>query len=78
MRLSIVKKLSERSEQPCGAIEVSVSKSTLTHHFKVLRETGVINTRSEGTQYLNSLRRDDLNARFPELLDSILKVENPD
>jgi DNA-binding transcriptional ArsR family regulator len=49
-----------------------VTKSTLTHHFRVLREAGVIEQREEGTARLNSLRRDDLDRRFPGLLDAIL------
>lgn len=78
VRLCIVKRLSECCEMSCGSIEVPVAKSTLTHHFKVLRETGIINARAEGTQYFNALRRDDLDARFPGLLDSILKIEDLD
>jgi DNA-binding transcriptional ArsR family regulator len=49
-----------------------VSKSTCTHHFRVLREAGVISQRAEGTSRLNTLRREDLDARFPGLLDAIL------
>ena len=49
-----------------------MTKSTCTHHFKVLREAGVIEQRQQGTSRLNSLRREDLDARFPGLLDTIL------
>jgi DNA-binding transcriptional ArsR family regulator len=49
-----------------------VTKSTCTHHFKVLREAGIIRQRQEGTSRLNTLRRDDLEARFPGLLPTIL------
>jgi DNA-binding transcriptional ArsR family regulator len=49
-----------------------VTKSTCTHHFKVLREAGVIQQRQEGTSRLNTLRRDDLEARFPGLLETVL------
>ena len=62
-------------EPSCGSIDVPVSKSTCTHHFKVLREAGVIHQRQEGTARLNSVRRDDLEARFPGLLDTILRAE---
>ncbi len=47
-------------------------KSTCTHHFKVLREAGVIRQRLEGTTKLSSLRRADLDARFPGLLDAVI------
>ena len=49
-----------------------VTKSTCTHHFKVLREAGVIRQRRSGTARLNTLRSEDLEARFPGLLDAIL------
>jgi DNA-binding transcriptional ArsR family regulator len=71
-RLAIVRSLAERGEQPCGSIVTSLAKATLSHHFKVLREAGVIRTRVDGTQHLSSLRRADLDARFPGLLDAVL------
>ncbi len=74
VRLEIVKRLSATDELPCAAIDVSVAKSTLSHHFKILRETGVIHCRKQGTQHLNSLRRQDLNDRFPGLLDVVLRA----
>ncbi len=74
-RLWIVCALAEGGEQSCcTAGSASVPKSTLAHHFKVLRETGVVETRAEGTQSFNSLRRADLDARFPGLLDSALQA----
>jgi DNA-binding transcriptional ArsR family regulator len=72
-RLQIVSALDARPDAcPTGSIDVPVSKSTCTHHFRVLREAGVIRQRPEGTARLNTLRRDDLDARFPGLLDAIL------
>lgn len=47
-------------------------KSTLSHHFKVLRESGIVHTRIEGTQRFISIRYEDLNARFPGLLPAVL------
>jgi DNA-binding transcriptional ArsR family regulator len=72
VRLEIVRALSAGSEVSCGRLRVPVSKSTLTHHLKVLREAGLTHTRSEGVQRLVSLREADLEARFPGLLESIL------
>ena len=60
------------AEVACGHIPLPVSKSTGSHHFKVLREAGVVRARDEGTRRFYPLRRDDLDARFPGLLDSIL------
>ena len=72
-RLGIVRELSGAHDpQPCGAFDVNVSKSTCTHHFRVLREAGVIEQEVLGTSRLNSLRRDDLDERFPGLLDAVL------
>jgi DNA-binding transcriptional ArsR family regulator len=73
-RLRIVRKLSADPEpRPCGSFEMDVSKSTCTHHFRVLREAGVIEQEVLGTSRLNSLRRDDLDERFPGLLDAVLQ-----
>ena len=77
LRLSIIKSLAAQGEQPCGAFGLSVAKSTASHHFRVLREAGVIRMKPEGTQYINSLRREDLDSRFPGLLDAILQASGP-
>src|SRR3954466_13749608 len=74
VRLHIVCALSEREEQSCSAVESSVSKSTLSHHFKVLREAGVTFTRVNGTHRYVSLRTQDLEERFPGLLESVLQA----
>jgi DNA-binding transcriptional ArsR family regulator len=72
-RLRIVRKLSADPEpRACGSFEMDVSKSTCTHHFRVLREAGVIDQQVLGTSRLNSLRREDLDERFPGLLDAVL------
>ena len=74
VRLQIVHALAQREEQSCSAVESSVSKSTLSHHFKVLREAGITHTRANGTHRLMSLRKDDLEERFPGLLTSVLNA----
>src|SRR6266487_594821 len=77
MRLRIVAVLARgESGLTCGSIDLPVTKSTCTHHFKVLREAGVIRQRQEGTRRVNTLRRDDLEARFPGLLATILSATN--
>ena len=77
IRLSIVKNLAGGKELNCGAFDISIAKSTLSHHFKVLRESGVIEIRLEGRQRLISLRTADLDERFPGLLKSILTATKP-
>ncbi len=71
-RLQIVGVLADGGEVNCKSFKLPVSKSTCTHHFRVLREAGLIHQRIVGTTKLNSLRRDDLEARFPGLLDAVL------
>ena len=75
LRLRIVRELAEAgAERRCGSFEHAVTKSTMTHHFKVLREAGLIRQRQEATLRLTSLRREDLDARFPGLLERILEA----
>ena len=72
-RLEIVRRLDESADpHPCGGFGFEISKSTMTHHFRTLREAGVIQQKREGTTKLTWLRRDDLDARFPGLLDAVL------
>jgi DNA-binding transcriptional ArsR family regulator len=52
-----------------------LSKATLSHHFRVLRESGVVRTRPDGRKRMLSLRDDDLNGRFPGLLDAVLAAQ---
>jgi DNA-binding transcriptional ArsR family regulator len=75
VRLRIVAKLAHsEGDHTCGSFALPVTKSTCTHHFKVLREAGVIQQHPQGTTRLNKLRRGDLEARFPGLLDCVLKA----
>jgi len=72
-RLQIVRVLADAdAPQRCGSFGLPVTKSTATHHFRVLREAGVIAQVADGTARLSSLRRADLDERFPGLLEAIL------
>ncbi|WP_411730661.1 ArsR/SmtB family transcription factor [Paeniglutamicibacter sp.] len=76
VRLVIVRQLANGCEdQACIAFELPVTKSTSTHHFRVLREAGVITQHYRGTAILNNLRDKTLNERFPGLLDAILRAD---
>ena len=80
MRLAIIRSLAAGGgAHSCAAVGLPVTKSTLSHHFRVLREAGVIEQRCEGTRKLTTLRRAELDAAYPGLLDSILRaaVEEP-
>jgi len=74
VRLRIVRELAPLGDKgaPCGSIELPVTKSTRTHHLRILREAGVIYMRPLGTSRISTLRRDDLDALYPGLLESIL------
>lgn len=72
VRLQVVKQLAGQGEVACGGFDLRVAKSTMSHHFRILRESGIIRCRRSGTQHLNSLRKTELDDRFPGLLDSIL------
>ena len=73
IRLGIVCSLSESGdERRCGSFGAPVTKSTLTHHFRVLRDAGLICQRQEGTSRPSRLRREDIEARFPGILDAVL------
>ncbi|MFG1941412.1 ArsR/SmtB family transcription factor [Nonomuraea sp. NPDC048826] len=76
VRLEAVTLLAAAGELTCGGLggELSVHKSTASHHFRTLRESGLVITRQEGRQKFIRLRRDDLDARFPGLLDSVLSA----
>ncbi|WP_371484314.1 ArsR/SmtB family transcription factor [Kitasatospora sp. NBC_00315] len=73
VRLRIARALADgHQEMSCIAFDLPVTKSTTTHHFRVLREAGVIRQCRRGTARMSSLRRDDLAQLFPGLLDSVL------
>jgi DNA-binding transcriptional ArsR family regulator len=75
-RLEIVRTLADSPGAcPCGSIKLGVAKSTMTHHYRVLRESGVIRQQRKGTTKLTELRREDLDARFPGLLDAVLSSQ---
>ena len=72
VRVAIVRQLATSGERACGAFELGISKATRSHHFKVLREAGLTHTRAEGTHRYISLRRDEVDQRFPGLLGAVL------
>ncbi|USI74768.1 ArsR/SmtB family transcription factor [Sphingomonas morindae] len=71
VRLAIVAQLAE-GEASCAALNGDRPKSSMSHHFRVLRGAGLVHTRTAGTSHVNTLRRADLDRRFPGLLDAIL------
>ena len=72
VRVTIVRTLAAQGEFACGTLDLGVSPATRSHHFRVLREAGITHTRPEGTHRYVSLRREELDERFPGLLDAVL------
>jgi DNA-binding transcriptional ArsR family regulator len=64
----------EGTERHCTSFDLPVAKATLTHHFKVLREAGLIRQVNRGNSRMAQLRSADLNARFPGLL-ALIRAE---
>jgi DNA-binding transcriptional ArsR family regulator len=73
VRLQIVRRLAEIGELTCSDLDCAVAKSTMSHHFKILRESGLVLTRKEGTQHINTLRIADLDRLYPGLLAVVLR-----
>ena len=75
-RLAIVYMLARRdraaTELRCGDFNALSGKSNLAYHFAKLREAGLMQTRIVGTARLMKLRREDIDARFPGLLDAVI------
>ncbi|MEV4395262.1 helix-turn-helix domain-containing protein [Nonomuraea sp. NPDC049607] len=79
VRRRIVRELAGEPDwaRACGTFaHLRVAKSTLSHHFGVLRQVGLLEQRDEGTRRLNRLRRAEFDERFPGLLT--LVVEEPE
>ncbi|MGW7527850.1 ArsR/SmtB family transcription factor [Streptomyces sp. NPDC054783] len=75
VRLTLVRELAGSADwtRSCGSFDVPVGKAALSHHFAVLRGAGLVEQRDEGPRRVNRLRRAEFDARFPGLLDLVLR-----
>jgi DNA-binding transcriptional ArsR family regulator len=73
-RLDIIKQLDNEGPRTCGTFDLKIAKSSASHHFRVLRESGLILMEQDGVKIMNKLRKDEINELFPGLLDIILKA----
>ncbi|MEP7021914.1 MAG: helix-turn-helix domain-containing protein [Pseudonocardiales bacterium] len=74
-RLELVRLLAADGRQTvagCQVVDPDAPKSTFSHHLKALREAGLIRNEPNGRQRMITLRRAEVDAQFPGLLDSIL------
>ncbi|KUN73357.1 ArsR family transcriptional regulator [Streptomyces canus] len=76
VRLTLVRELAGSPEwsRACGTFDVPVGKAGLSHHFAVLRAAGLVEQRDEGPRRVNRLRRTEFDARFPGLLELVLRA----
>lgn len=75
VRRSIVRQLAQAPQDiACGSFDIAVTRSTGTHHFRVLRQAGVIRQYYVGTSKMNTLRVDDLESVLPGLLNAVVKA----
>lgn len=74
VRLDIVRRLASVAEASCGDLDGGRPKSSMSHHFRVLRDAGLVRTQGVGTTHMNSLRREEIDRRFPGLLEAVLSA----
>jgi DNA-binding transcriptional ArsR family regulator len=72
IRRGIVQRLAQNGERSCAAFHALASKTNLSYHLARLRTAGLVRVRPEGTCRMLSLRSDDVEARFPGLLQAVL------
>lgn len=78
IRLAIVRELAKGGEDglACGTIDIGVTKATATHHWRALREAGVIRQWQVGRNHFVAMRREELESRFPGLVDVVVAAAN--
>lgn len=74
-RRRIVRLLLSDGDRPCGSFSSGLAASTLSHHFRILRNGGLIRQFDVGRQRMNTLRLAELDTRFPGLAETILAAE---
>ena len=81
-RLATVQYVARSGESCCSEViaeaGLAMTKSTFSHHLRILREAGVLTKRIQGTKGYTKVRKDDLDRRFPGLIDAIIDAENQD
>ncbi len=74
-RLEIIGRLAKAGRKmTCGELDLNRPKSSMSHHFKILRAAGLVETLIEGTEHMNSLRVEEIEQKFPGILQSVLRA----
>ena len=71
-RRALVEYIAADPGTSCSTSDFGVTKSALTRHWRVLREAGIIRQEAQGNRHRNWVRREELDRRFPGLLDLVL------
>lgn len=76
-RRRVVAELAARpdEERLCASFDLPVSKSSRTHHWRVLREAGLVHQRDAGNRLYMRLRKEDLDRRFPGLIEAVVTAD---
>ncbi len=77
IRRSIVGKLAGCEGLSCSQTCDVLPPSTLSFHYKVLRESGLVRSEKKGVEVISRLRKTEIDKRFPGLLASVLKNHKP-
>ncbi|MEU5764480.1 helix-turn-helix transcriptional regulator [Streptomyces asoensis] len=80
VRIRLIRELAGSPDwtRSCGSFDVPVGKAAKSHHFSVLRAAGLLEQRDEGPKRVNRLRREEFDARFPGLLELVLRDDGHD
>jgi DNA-binding transcriptional ArsR family regulator len=74
-RLEIVGRLANAGRKmTCGELDLNRPKSSMSHHFKILRAAGLVETLIEGTEHMNALRVEEIEQKFPGVLQAVLRA----
>ncbi|HEY0843520.1 ArsR/SmtB family transcription factor [Methylotenera sp.] len=74
-RLEIIMLLAQAGRKlTCGEINLNRPKSSMSHHFKILRSAGLVETLIEGTEHMNSLRLEEVESKYPGVLNAVIKA----
>jgi DNA-binding transcriptional ArsR family regulator len=80
-RLATIRFLAHHGESWCTQVRqeagLDLSKSTFSHHLRIMREAGLVTKRIQGARGYTQLRKEDIDRRFPGLLDSVINADDP-
>ncbi len=76
-RLTMFRRIAASPGLACGEVCSVMPRSTLSHNTRILRDAGLIVSERRGKTLVNRVRADDLEARFPGLMATVLAAPSP-